>query len=115
MSGPARIRVEGAQAKQGGDVGPDFAVTRNRSVSHAVSVDPATMDVKAGMKRVAPGNGATAGKPHVRVREGEGRMSELLDHNPWRERLPAGCTARAGTNGRSGDRCQSTVLATRKP
>ena len=47
VSGPVRIRVAGAKAKEGKDATLDFAVTLNRAVSHEVSVDYATKDETA--------------------------------------------------------------------
>ena len=47
VSGPVRIRVAGARAKEGKDATLDFAVTLNRAVSHEVSVDYATKDETA--------------------------------------------------------------------
>ena len=45
--GPARIRVDGARAKEGEDASLDFAVTLSRAASGAVSVDYATADETA--------------------------------------------------------------------
>ena len=47
VSGPVRIRVAGAKAKEGKDATLDFAVTLNRAISHEVSVDYATKDETA--------------------------------------------------------------------
>ena len=47
VSGPVRIRIEGARAHEGKDASLDFAVTLNRAVSHEVSVDYATKDETA--------------------------------------------------------------------
>ncbi len=50
VGGPARIRIEGARAREGKDESLEFAVTLSRAVSHPVSVDYATADgtAKAG-------------------------------------------------------------------
>ena len=44
VTGPVRIRVEGARAKEGRDASLDFAVTLHRAAAHEVSVDYATQD-----------------------------------------------------------------------
>ena len=44
VSGPVRIRVEGARAREGKDASLDFAVSLNRAAAHDVSVDYATAD-----------------------------------------------------------------------
>ena len=44
ITGPVRIRIEGARAKEGKDASLDFAVTLNRAASQTVSVDYATKD-----------------------------------------------------------------------
>ena len=47
ITGPVRIRIEGARAKEGQDASLDFAVTLNRAAAQAVSVDYATADETA--------------------------------------------------------------------
>ena len=44
VSGPVRIHIKNARAREGRDASLDFAVTLNRAASHAVSVDYATED-----------------------------------------------------------------------
>ena len=82
VGGPVRIRVEGARAKEGKDASLDFAVTLNRAVSQAVSVDYATKDDTAtaggglhghvghpdlrGGRDGEDGQGAGAGRRHRR-------------------------------------------------
>ena len=47
IGGPVRIRIKGGKAREGRDVGLDFAVTLNRAASQRVSVDYATADGSA--------------------------------------------------------------------
>ena len=64
ITGPVRIRVDGARAREGRDESLDFAVTLHRAAPHEVSVDYATKDGESGPGKLEP---ATAGADYTAV------------------------------------------------